>query len=61
MIGGELKEARIKLGLTQAELAAALGLAKNTITRYEIDDLTITRLVELAIEYLLLLKELAKE
>ena len=35
MTGRELRKQRLLLGLTQRELAAKLGMARNTITRYE--------------------------
>lgn len=36
MTGDEVRAARKRLGLTQAQLAARLGLARNTVTRWEI-------------------------
>jgi transcriptional regulator with XRE-family HTH domain len=53
----ELKAARAQLGLSQARLSAALGLAKNglrTIRRYELGERQIPGPVALAIKYLLL-------
>jgi len=53
----QFKSARAKLGLTQAGLAAALGLAKNgvrTVRRYEAGTRTIPGPVVLAMKYLIL-------
>jgi transcriptional regulator with XRE-family HTH domain len=38
MKGKLLRNRRKQLGLTQAELAAALGVAPNTVARYERDE-----------------------
>jgi transcriptional regulator with XRE-family HTH domain len=35
LTGGGLRKQRLQLGLTQSELAKKLGMARNTITRYE--------------------------
>jgi transcriptional regulator with XRE-family HTH domain len=35
LTGRELRKQRLLLGLTQRELAARLGMARNTICRYE--------------------------
>ena len=35
MKGAALRERRMVLGMTQAELAKALGVASNTVARYE--------------------------
>ena len=50
----ELKEARDKLGMTQAELAEALGMQRNSVTRMEMGIQPIVRTTELSIRYLLL-------
>ena len=52
MNGKDLKIARIKLDLTQAQLAQALDLNPNTISRYEQGDLKVSRVLALAIEAL---------
>ena len=38
MKGAALRERRMVLGMTQAELAKALGVASNTVARYERDE-----------------------
>jgi transcriptional regulator with XRE-family HTH domain len=49
--GRELRKQRLLLGLTQLELATKLGMARNTITRYERGFLpTIPKYVELAVK-----------
>jgi transcriptional regulator with XRE-family HTH domain len=54
LTGRELRRQRSQLGLTQQELAAKLGMARNTITRYERGFLpTIPKYVELAMRALL--------
>jgi transcriptional regulator with XRE-family HTH domain len=53
LTGRELRRQRLLLGLTQQELAAKLGMARNTITRYERGFLpTIPKYVELAVKAL---------
>jgi transcriptional regulator with XRE-family HTH domain len=42
MKGIELREIRKRLGKTQAELAEAVGVATNTIARYERDEIKIS-------------------
>jgi transcriptional regulator with XRE-family HTH domain len=54
LTGRGLRRQRLLLGLTQQELASRLGMARNTITRYERGFLpTIPKYVELAIKGLL--------
>jgi transcriptional regulator with XRE-family HTH domain len=36
MTGKEVKAIRLRLGLTQRELAAKVGVARNTVTRWEL-------------------------
>jgi transcriptional regulator with XRE-family HTH domain len=50
----ELKRARQRLGWTQRELAEALGMQTNSITRMEIGIQPIMKTTELSIKYLLL-------
>jgi transcriptional regulator with XRE-family HTH domain len=52
LTGRELRNVRrLHLGLTQRELAAKLGMARNTITRYERGFLpTVPKYVELALK-----------
>jgi DNA-binding XRE family transcriptional regulator len=56
MKGGELKRARRVLNMTQAELAEALELHKNTVARAERDELPILKTTELALKYLLIME-----
>jgi transcriptional regulator with XRE-family HTH domain len=49
----ELKRARERLGMTQRELAEALGMQTNSVTRMEIGLQRIMRTTELAIRFLL--------
>jgi transcriptional regulator with XRE-family HTH domain len=54
LTGRELRRQRLLLGLTQQQLAKRLGMARNTITRYERGFLpTIPKYVELAMKGLL--------
>jgi transcriptional regulator with XRE-family HTH domain len=48
--GKELKEYREKIGLTQEQLAGALKVASNTVSRWERDDRSIPPYLFLAIE-----------
>ena len=41
MSGKELRAQRTRLGMTQVELADALGVKGNTVARYERDELSI--------------------
>jgi transcriptional regulator with XRE-family HTH domain len=50
MESDELKEKRIALGLTQAQLAEILGVKPNTVARWERGLLAVPRTVELAME-----------
>lgn len=50
MTGKELKIKRVILEMTQKEMADALGLKPNTISRYENDGQAIPKLLEVAIE-----------
>ena len=56
MTGKELKQARKVLNLTQAGLAEALELHKNTVARAERDELPILKTTELAVRYLLVME-----
>jgi transcriptional regulator with XRE-family HTH domain len=47
-----LKQRRERLGLTQAELAAHLGVASNTVSRYETGSLPIPAHMDLVLEAL---------
>jgi transcriptional regulator with XRE-family HTH domain len=50
MEGDKLKEKRIALGLTQAQLAEILDVKPNTVARWERGLLSVPRTVELAME-----------
>ncbi len=50
MEGDELREKRIALGLTQAQLATILDVKPNTVARWERGLLSVPRTVELAME-----------
>lgn len=50
MDGEQLKEKRISLGLTQAQLAEILDVKPNTVARWERGVLAVPRTVELAME-----------
>ena len=50
MEGERLKEKRIALGLTQAQLAEILDVKPNTVARWERGLLPVPRTVELAME-----------
>ena len=42
MTGSELRRIRTRLGLTQAAMAARLGVSGNTVARWERDEVRIT-------------------
>jgi putative transcriptional regulator len=52
MTSKEFKIKRVILEMTQAQLAEALGVQSNTVSRYETGDLKIPKTVELAMEAL---------
>lgn len=53
MTGAELKRARMRLDMTQAELAEAIGMQRNSVARMERGDQPVMRTTELAIKFLL--------
>lgn len=53
MTGDQLRRARKRLGLTQAQLAAILKIAPNSVARLERDERKIDGPLELAITLLL--------
>jgi transcriptional regulator with XRE-family HTH domain len=54
MTGADVRRARKRLKITQAELADRLGIQRNTVTRMEIGNRPVMKTTELAIKYLLL-------
>jgi DNA-binding transcriptional regulator YiaG len=42
MTGKQLRKVRVRLGLTQKQLAAELGIHWNSLARWERDEVTIT-------------------
>jgi transcriptional regulator with XRE-family HTH domain len=52
MTGKELRRARLRLKMTQAQLAERLELHKNSIARMERDELPVVKTTELAVRYL---------
>ncbi len=54
MTEAEIKKARKRLGMTQAGLAEALGMQRNSVARMERGEQPIMRTTELAVKYLLL-------
>jgi transcriptional regulator with XRE-family HTH domain len=54
MTGADVKKAREKLNMTQAELGEAIGMDKNSIARMERDERPVMKTTELSIKYLLL-------
>jgi transcriptional regulator with XRE-family HTH domain len=54
MIGADIRKARAKLNLTQAEFAEAIGMQRNSIARMEREEQPVMKTTELAVKYLLL-------
>lgn len=48
----KLRKIRVKLELTQSELAEALGVSRITVTRWETGVLEIDKRTQLAVEHL---------
>jgi DNA-binding XRE family transcriptional regulator len=48
----EFKELRSKAGHTQATLAKEMGVHLRTVTRWEIGEIAVPRVVELALRYI---------
>jgi DNA-binding XRE family transcriptional regulator len=53
MTGKELRRMRERLEMTQAELAQALGLQRNSITLMEVGERPVVKTTELAVRFLL--------
>jgi DNA-binding XRE family transcriptional regulator len=53
----ELRRARLKLGMTQASLAEAIGHSKNSIARMEREERPILKHTDLSVKYLLLTRK----
>jgi DNA-binding XRE family transcriptional regulator len=53
MTGKELRRMRKRLEMTQAELAQALGLQRNSITLMEAGERPVVKATELAVRFLL--------
>jgi len=56
MSGKELRRLRERLGLTQSELAEAIGMQKNSVARMERYERPILKTTEMAVRYLLVMK-----
>jgi len=56
MSGKELRRLRERLGLTQKELAEAIGMQKNSVARMERDERPILKTTEMTVRYLLVMK-----
>jgi transcriptional regulator with XRE-family HTH domain len=54
MRGADIRRARAKLNLTQAEFGEAIGMQRNSIARMERDEQPVMKTTELAVKYLLL-------
>ena len=54
MRGADIRKARAKLNLTQAEFAEAIGMQRNSIARMEREEQPVMKTTELAVKYLLL-------
>ena len=57
MKGAELRGLRKRVRMSQAELAEAIGMQKNSIARMERDERPIRKHTELSVRYLLLTKK----
>lgn len=58
MTPAEFKQARNDLGFSVNELADALGISSRTIRRYEAGTWEVTKITELAVNYLLYIHNL---
>ncbi|MCZ6625263.1 MAG: helix-turn-helix transcriptional regulator [Deltaproteobacteria bacterium] len=57
MEGAGLRRLRKRLGMTQAELAKAIGMQTNSVARMERDESPILKHTELSVKYLLLTRK----
>jgi DNA-binding XRE family transcriptional regulator len=53
----ELRQARKRLGMTQLELAEAIGMQKNSVAMIERGLRPVTKTTELAVKYLLVMNK----
>jgi len=56
MSGSELRRLRERLTMTQAKLADALGMQKNSVARMERDERPVMQTTEMAVRYLLVMQ-----
>jgi len=56
MTGIGLRRLRKRLGMTQVELAQALGVQRNSVARMEREERPIVKTTELAVRYLFVMK-----
>ncbi len=56
MTGQELKRLRKRLEMSQAKLAEAIGMQKNSVARMEREERPIVKTTEMAVRYLLVMK-----
>jgi transcriptional regulator with XRE-family HTH domain len=61
MTGKELRRARKRLGMTQIELAEAIGMQKNSVAMIERGLRPVMKTTELAVKYLLVMSKREKE
>jgi putative transcriptional regulator len=52
MIGADVRKIRERLGLTQEQLAARVGVHKNTVARWERDELSVRETTARLLQFL---------
>jgi DNA-binding XRE family transcriptional regulator len=57
MTGEQLRQARKRLGMTQSELAEAIGMQKNSIAMIERGLRPVMKTTELSVKYLLVMSQ----
>jgi transcriptional regulator with XRE-family HTH domain len=57
MTGEQLRQARKRLGMTQTELAEAIGMQKNSVAMIERGLRPVMKTTELAVRYLLVMSK----